>query len=64
MNKEIKRGAKAPRTITPHKGGRTETQLATMTPETKAAVSEIKEKHGLSLGDLIEWAVQNYRHEI
>ena len=50
---KTKRGAKAPRTITPHKGGRTERIHARITPETLEAVKAT----GMSAGDFIEWAV-------
>ncbi len=43
--------------ITPHKGGRTIKKSADVTPEVDARLREIKEKRGLSLGDLIAWAV-------
>ncbi len=64
MSNQIKRGAQAPRTITPHKGGRTVKVSSDVTPETKKAINALRELHGLSLGDLVEWAVQNYCHEI
>jgi len=64
MSEETKGGAKAPRKITPHKGGRTVKVSSDVTPVTKAALDALREQQGLSLGDLIEWAVQNYRHEI
>lgn len=44
-------------TIPPHKGGRTIKKSADVTPETEAKLKDLKEKHGLSLGDLIAWAV-------
>jgi hypothetical protein len=42
------------RQITPHKGGRTVRVNARITP----ATAETLAKLGISLGDLIEWAVQ------
>ena len=48
--------AKAPSKITPHKGGRTERIYARCTPETLSAV----ESTGMSKGDFIEWAVQQW----
>ena len=49
------------KTITPHKGGRTIKKSADVTPETEARLREIKEKYGLSLGDLIAWAAQIHK---
>ena len=48
-------------TITPHKGGRTIKKSADVTPETEARLREAKEKHGLSLGDLIALIAENYK---
>jgi len=42
--------------ITPHKGGRTVRLEARATPETKRLIDQLKQKHHISLGDLIEWA--------
>lgn len=56
MSEKTKRGAKAPRKITPHKGGRTGRFYARATPETLSAV----EATGMSKGDFIEWAVQQW----
>jgi hypothetical protein len=42
------------RPITPHKGGRTITVHARVTPATKTAIDSLT----ISLGDLIEWAVK------
>mgnify|MGYP003426259316 FL=1 len=47
------------RTVTPHKGGRTEWAKARVTPATKAAIKQL----GISLGDLIEWAVKEKMKE-
>jgi len=59
MSEETKRGAKAPRTITPHKDGRTIKVSSDVTPETKAKIVELR-KQGVSLGDLIQWAASRY----
>lgn len=45
-----------PRTITPHKGGRTLKKSTDVTPETAAILAELWQDHHVSLGDVIEWA--------
>lgn len=47
--------------IPPHKGGRTIKKSADVTPQTEAKLKDLKEKRGLSLGDLIAWAAENYK---
>ena len=47
------------RKITPHKGGRTVKVSSDVTPETKERIVRLK-AHGVSLGDLIEWAAKSY----
>lgn len=44
------------RPIRPHKGGRTVKRSTDVTPVTDAMLKELHE-HGVSLGDIIEWAV-------
>lgn len=43
-------------TITPHKGGRTVSRRVDMTPATRDNLKDL----GVSLGDLVQWAVDNY----
>ena len=52
------------RTITPHKGGRTTKKSADVTPQTEARLREIKAKYGISLGDLIAWAVEHFQDKL
>ena len=53
-------GRKPPPTVTPHKGGRSIKKSTDVTPETARTIAELK-KQGVSLGDLVEWAVKNYK---
>jgi predicted HicB family RNase H-like nuclease len=47
------------RPITPHKGGRTVRVNARITPAAAEKLAEL----GISLGDLIEWAIQEKSKE-
>ena len=51
------------RHITPHKGGRTIKRSTDVTPETQAALEELRQA-GISLGDLVEEAAQRKLSEL
>lgn len=44
------------RHITPHKGGRTIKRSSDVTPETNGRLAVLRDRYGISLGDLIEQA--------
>ena len=48
----------AKRTIKPHKGGRTVSRRCDVTPETAERLKVLKDKHHISLGDLVEAAAR------
>ncbi len=60
MENKLKKAGSNPRRITPHKGGRSVKVSADVTPTTKERIDGLKNLWGVSLGDLIEWAVANY----
>ena len=57
MKKLTGGGQQAPRTITPHKGGRTERVYIKATPEIKRMAKEIKKHTGKTPADLLEETV-------
>jgi len=50
--------------ITPHKGGRTVKRSTDVTPETDEKLHRLRGTHGISLGDLVEWAAQTKLKEM
>ena len=51
-----------PRKITPHKGGRVESYLLKMTPETKKKLQWLAQKHESSMADVLTLLIHN-QHE-
>lgn len=57
-------GSTAPRSISPHKGGRTERFYGRCTPEVKRKLEEIKRRTGETAADLFEEIVQLKHNEL
>lgn len=51
-------GPIAPRSISPHKGGRTKRAFVRCTPKIKNLLSDIKNISGETAADLLEWAAE------